>query len=168
MKPASERIFFREFTTDDASLIYHLNSDPEVTKYVHEAPTTDLNIALSVITNRIIPQYREYGYGRWAAVLKDTNTFIGWCGLKFITEDNETDLGYRFFQKHWGKGYATESAKAILDYGTNILKLKNIMAKAAKENVASINVLKKLGMIYLKDDLCAHDPAEVYIFSDEL
>jgi RimJ/RimL family protein N-acetyltransferase len=50
-----------------------------------------------------------------------------------------------------------------LEYGVNTLKLKNIIARAAKDNVASINVIKKLGMVYLKEDMCAHDPAEVYI-----
>ena len=72
-------------------------------------------------------------------------------------------MGYRFFQKHWGKGYATESAKAVMDYGVNTLKLKNIVAQAAKENTASIKVIKKLGFVFLEDRMCAHDPAEKYI-----
>ena len=49
-----------------------------------------------------------------------------------------------------------------MNYGVNTLKLKNIIARAAKENTASIKVIKKLGMVYLKNDMCAHDPAEVY------
>ncbi len=73
---------------------------------------------------------------------------------------------YHFFETHWGKGYASESSKAVMDYGIITLKLKNIIAKAAKDNVASIKVIKKLGMVYLKDNLCEHDPAEVYVWSN--
>ena len=101
--------------------------------------------------------------GRWAIHLKSNDEFIGWCGLKHIIEENEIDLGYRLFEKYWGNGYASEAAKATLDYGVNNLKLTNIIARAAKDNVASINVIKKLGLVYLKNDMCAHDPAEIYI-----
>lgn len=52
-----------------------------------------------------------------------------------------------------------------MDYGINVLKLKSITASAAKDNTASINVLKKLGMTYLHDDMCHHDPAEKYILN---
>ena len=122
-----------------------------------------INIAAAkkIISDIILPQYKNK-IGRWAVHLKSNDEFIGWCGLKFIAEDNETDLGYRFFQKHWSKGYATESAEAVIEYGKK-LELKNIIAKVAKENIASLRVIKKLGMTYLKDDMCAHDPAEVYI-----
>jgi RimJ/RimL family protein N-acetyltransferase len=67
-----------------------------------------------------------------------------------------------FFYNHWGKGYATEAAKASLEYAQNVLKLKNIIAKAMKDNSASINVMQKLGMVYLKDDVFAEHSAVVY------
>jgi ribosomal-protein-alanine N-acetyltransferase len=53
-----------------------------VIKYVHELPTTDLPMALANITERILPQYIKYGYGRWAVFIKESMEFIGWCGLK--------------------------------------------------------------------------------------
>ncbi len=155
------RLYLREFTIDDAQSLIDLNNNPNVIRYTGDGPVKDLEEAKRILTDIIFPQYKNK-LGRWAVHLKSNNEFIGWCGLKFIEENNEIDLGYRFFESHWGKGYASESAKATLDYGVNILKLKNIIARAAKDNVASINVLKKLGMIYLKDDMCAHDPAAVY------
>lgn len=156
------RLYLREFTIDDAQLLIDLNNNPNVIRYTGDGPVKDLEEAKRILTDIIFPQYKNK-LGRWAVHLKSNDEFIGWCGLKFIEENNEIDLGYRFFENNWGKGYASESAKAALDYGVNILKLKNIIARAAKDNVASINVLKKLGMVYLKDDMCAHDPAEVYI-----
>jgi len=159
----TERLYLREFTIEDAQLLIDLNSDEEVTRYTGDGPVKDLEDAKRILTDIIFPQYKNK-IGRWAVHLKLNNEFIGWCGLKHIAGDNEIDLGYRFFKKDWGNGYATESATAVLDYGTKVLGLKNIIARAAKENAASIHVLKKIGMTYLKEDSCAHDPAEVYIY----
>lgn len=142
----SNRLIFREFTANDAPLMYELNSDPEVVKYVHEKPTTSLELALSAITNNILPQYATYGYGRWAVFLKASDTFIGWCGLKYRPERKEIDLGYRFMRQYWGRGYATESAKAVLEYGFRTLHLPKITAMAHIENLASLRVIEKCGL----------------------
>jgi len=158
----TERLYLCEFTIEDAALIMDLNSDIEVIRYVGERLITDLEEQKQIVREIILPQYANK-IGRWAVHLKSNDEFIGWCGLKYIADKDEIDLGYRFYKRHWGKGYATESAKAVIDYGVNKMKLKNIIGRAAKENKGSINVLKKLGMTYLQDDLCSHDPAEVYI-----
>ncbi|MGB3946912.1 MAG: GNAT family N-acetyltransferase [Bacteroidia bacterium] len=160
----TERLYLREFTLDDAQLLIDLNSNSNVTRYVGDGPVKDLAEAKRILTDIIFPQY-ENNMGRWAVHLKENDEFIGWCGLKYIAEVNETDLGYRFFENHWGKGYASESAKAVLNYGVTMLKLKKIIATAAKANTASLNVIKKLGMVYLQDDMCEHDPAEKYVFN---
>lgn len=158
----TERLYLREFTIDDAQLLIDLNSDSDVTRYTGDGPVKDIEEAKRILTEIIFPQYKNK-MGRWAVRLKSNDEFIGWCGLKYLADSNVTDLGYRFFKRHWGKGYATESAKAVIDYGVYTLKLTNIVARAAKANIASINVIKKMGMVYLKDEMCAHDPAEVYI-----
>ncbi|MFY9311091.1 MAG: GNAT family N-acetyltransferase [Bacteroidia bacterium] len=157
----TERLYFREFSIDDAQLLIDLNSNPNVIRYVDDGPVNDLDEAKRILTTIIFPQYPNK-MGRWAVHLKATNEFIGWCGLKYVKEADEVDLGYRFFEQYWGKGYATEAAKAVLDYGVYTLKLKNIIARAAKANMASIRVIKKLGFVYLEDDMCKHDPAEKY------
>ncbi len=158
------RLYLREFTIEDAQLLIDLNSNPNVIRYTGDGPVKDLDEAKRILNDIIFPQYKNK-MGRWAVHLKSNDEFIGWCGLKFIADDNEIDLGYRFFENHWGKGYASESAKAVLDYGVNTLKLKNIIARAAKDNPASIAVIQKLGFVYLKDEYCGHDPAEVYHYT---
>lgn len=145
----SERLYFREFTPEDAPLIYKLNSDPEVVKYVHELPVTHLTTALANIETNILPQYAKYGYGRWAVYLKDSQDFIGWCGLKYRPERSETDLGYRFIRQYWGKGYATEAAKAVIRFGFSQLNLTRIAAMAHIENGASLQVLENCGMQFI-------------------
>ena len=159
----TERLYLRAFTIEDAPLLIDLNSDPEVTRYTGDGPVPTIKEAERILTEIIFPQYPNK-IGRWAVHLKANEEFIGWCGIKFIQEENEYDLGYRYYKKRWGKGYATEAANAVMDYGKNIIKLKEIIGRAAIDNKASIAVLKKMGMEYLKNDECGHDPAEVYIW----
>jgi ribosomal-protein-alanine N-acetyltransferase len=161
----SKRLLFRKFTLADAGLLYELNSDPEVVRYVHEPPTTKEN-AEQIIKDIILPQY-DLGLGRWAVFLKYTDEFIGWCGLKYIKEKDEIDLGYRFRKQYWGKGYATEAAQTCISYGFAHLDLNKIMAKAHVENLASLNVIEKCGMTFLKEDMEDGCPVKVYELSNQ-
>ena len=78
---------------------------------------------------------------------------MGWCGLKYLSETNEVDLGYRFMKKFWDKGYATEAALACIEYGFNRLNLQRIVGRALPGNLASIKVLEKCGMKYLYEEV---------------
>jgi len=158
------RLYLREFTMEDAQLLMDLNSDPAVTRYTGDGPVKDAEEGKCILKEIILPQYRNK-IGRWAVHLKANDEFIGWCGLKYIAELNETDLGYRFFQKHWGKGYATESAKAVMDYGLNVLKLQQIVGRASVENLSSIKVLEKVGLIYKEHGIEHDDRIVKYICS---
>ncbi len=82
---------------------------------------------------------------------KKTEDVLGWCGLKYTVKFNEYDIGFRFYERYWNKGYATESAKACITYGINDLSIKEIVGRAMVENRASIRVLEKIGLIYEKD-----------------
>ncbi len=106
------RLLLRQITITDAPLILKLNSDPEIVKYVHEPTLKTVEQAEEIITNIILPQYKN-NLGRWAIITKDKNDFIGWCGLKYRPEVDEIDLGYRLMQKAWGKGFATEAASIL-------------------------------------------------------
>jgi [ribosomal protein S5]-alanine N-acetyltransferase len=148
----TERLYLREFTLDDAQNFIDLNSNPNVVKYTGDGAIESIEKAKEILTTITFPQY-ENNLGRWAVHLKTTDEFIGWCGLKYIGQLNEIDLGYRFFEKHWGKGYATESAKAVLAHGFKTMKLDVIVGRAAIENVNSVKVLQKIGMRFEKQDV---------------
>jgi [ribosomal protein S5]-alanine N-acetyltransferase len=156
----SKRLLFRQFTPDDAELIYDLNSDPEVVKYVHEPETTTEN-APQVLRDIILPQY-ESGLGRWAVFLKYTDEFIGWCGLKYLAESNEIDLGYRFKKKYWGQGYASEAASTCISYAFEHLEVSKIIARSHVENSASLKVIEKCGMNFLKEEVVDNCPVKTY------
>ena len=141
------RLLLREMTESDATDLYLLNSSANVMKYLEGEPLlSSPDQAIEVLRLRILPQYSLHGVGRWAVLLRDGDTFIGYCGLKYLPETVEYDLGYRFLEKYWGRGYATESALAVLEYGRKHLAGKRIVGKASLENIASVRVLEKIGM----------------------
>ena len=145
----TDRLILRELDVNDSENFFYLNSDPEVLKYTGDLPFSSITAAESFLVN--YSEYKKNGFGRWAVIFKETGSFIGWCGLK-LNEENLVDIGFRFFKKEWGKGFATESAKAVLDYGFNTLKLKEIIGRTSKDNVSSISVLEKLNMTFWKKD----------------
>ena len=146
------RLYLREFTIADAPLVQQLNNDPDVLKYLHQAPIENVQQALTVILTVILPQYKN-NFGRWAIHLKDTDEFVGWCGLKNRAEPEETDLGYRLKKTAWGRGFATESAAATLEHGFKKLKIPLITARAHVLNFASQKVLEKIGMQFLREEI---------------
>jgi len=148
----TDRLLVRKFTEDDAPLLYDLNLDPEVIRYTHD-PLTDVEEARKVLEEVILPQYILYDHGRWAVHLRSGLEFIGWCGLKYLTETNEVDLGYRFKKNFWGNGYAAEAARACIKYGFATLNLHRIVGRALPANLASIKVLEKCGMKYLHEEV---------------
>lgn len=149
----TQRLILRQLLTSDDVGMFELDSNPEVHRYVGKKPVQHIDESRRMIQN-IKNQYRTNGIGRWAVILKDTNEFIGWSGIKLITEpinnhDNFYEIGYRFIQKHWGKGYATEAGLAFVDYAFNELKVTALFAYADSGNTNSHRILEKIGMHYV-------------------
>jgi ribosomal-protein-alanine N-acetyltransferase len=142
------RLLLREMTEDDAGNLFTLGQNPNVTRYiVGEPPLTTREQALSILRERVFPQYAA-GLGRWACIEKRSGEFLGWCGVKHVPEDGEYDLGYRFLEQHWGKGYATEAASAVRDFARRELAGKRVVGKAMLDNAASRRVLEKIAMVF--------------------
>lgn len=150
------RCYLRELTIDDAQHFFDLNADEDVIKYTGDKAFESVESAHQFLAD--YNPYQEHGYGRWAVINKNTNEFLGWCGLKYSTELNEVDLGFRFHKKYWNQGFATETAKACLDYGFNQLHLSKIVGRAMEANSASVKVLEKIGMTFvMKCEFELHD-----------
>lgn len=147
----TSRLLLREVDESDAEGFFEMDSDPEVARYVGTPPVQSREKCLEII-RFIQDQYAAYGIGRWSVILKETGEFLGWCGLKDMTgmtvndRTGFVDIGYRFSKRHWGRGYATESAQATLDYGFSVLGFDEICAFADLRNTASRQVLTKIGM----------------------
>lgn len=152
----TERLILREIMLTDAEGMFELDSNPIVHKYLGNKPVKTIEESKKQINN-IRNQYVNQGIGRWAAIEKSSGDFIGWSGLKLNFEErmnnkiNFYDVGYRFIPRYWGKGYATESALALLYYAFNTMKLKIVVGMAEVENIASNKVLGKIGLKYIND-----------------
>lgn len=143
----TERLVLRLFTPDDVQAIYDLSSDPEVIKYAEAAPVRDLQEAREKLESGPLADYAKYGYGRFAVEDRATGEVIGFCGIKFIPEIGLPEIGYRLKKSYWGRGLCTEAARACVVYAREELKIGKLVALIMPENVASIRVAEKLGMI---------------------
>lgn len=150
----TERFILREILPTDVDKLFELDSDPEVHRYLGNSPVTGKDQIIDII-NFIRQQYVDNGIGRWAIIDKKTNDFIGWTGLKFVTDltnnhKNYYDLGYRLIKKYWGQGIATETALASLNYAFDKLNADEVYAMADCENDSSNKILNKIGLSFIE------------------
>lgn len=147
----TNRLLLRPLELSDAKAMFAMDNNPEVHKYLWQNPTQTIDDSIKTI-EYVRNQYEKNNIGRFATILKETNEFIGWTGIKFVTEQPENgninfyDYGYRLNEKFWGKGYATEASIAWLDYGFNEMKIEKMNAYTHSENQASNHILEKIGM----------------------
>lgn len=152
----TERLILRELRMTDLDGMFELDSDPEVHKYLGNKPVKTKAESQKILEG-VLHQYEERGIGRFAAIEKSSGDFIGWSGIRLNTEYNMNgfakyyDVGYRLIPRYWGKGYATESGKAAVNYAFDALKLSRVYATTEINNQASHNALLKIGLTYLND-----------------
>ncbi|WP_281557746.1 GNAT family N-acetyltransferase [Thalassomonas sp. RHCl1] len=156
----SQRLKYALMTGDDAQHLFELDQDTEVMRYINGGKVT----TMQEIREVYIPRMQSYtnealGWGLWKVELTQTNEFIGWVlvrPMEFFTDHPQNDnleLGWRFMQKAWGKGYATEAALSITKAIAEQTSVKYFSAVAMEDNAGSINIMKKLGMEFLKKEL---------------
>ncbi len=158
------RMSLRLLSLGDANYLFDLDSDPEVVKYITGGKTSTMEDCHNVI-DRVMKLHEKYQnqFGLWLAFDRVTHEFMGWFLFRPDKKDPDNtqvvELGYRFKQKFWGKGLATEGSKAFLDYGFGELKLEKIFAIAMKTNLKSQAVMKKLGLSHEYDYIETQLPA---------
>ena len=160
----TERLILRELEYTDEKDLFEMDSDPEVHLFIENNPVKSIDEITKVI-EILKKQYKENGIARWAVIDKLTNECIGWSGLKYFNQplnkhNNFYELGYRFKKKHWGKGFATESSIAILDYGFANLNVDKIFAITDPKNENSKKVLTKLGFDFKETFDYEGDPTD--------
>lgn len=157
-KIETERLVLRESVVEDAPALFEMNSDPDVMRYTGDEIYQSVDEISNLIAN--YPDYKKYGYGRWTTIEKASGEIMGFCGLKYLEDIEDVDLGYRWKKKFWNKGYATEAGTACLKYGFRHLSLDQIVGQVYPENKASIRVLEKIGMAFWKE---MHDEKESWL-----
>jgi len=148
------RTIIRKMLPEDEEGLFEMDSDPDVHRYISQKPLKTIDETRAMLSN-VWSQYADSGIGRWSVIEKMTGEFLGWTGFKLIKEIthgsiNHYDFGYRFKRSAWGKGYATETGKASLDYGLQQLRLKPVYAMTDVNNVVSMHILEKLGFRFVE------------------
>ena len=142
----TQRLVLRRLTTEDAPFIFQLLNEPSFIRFIGDKGVRNLEDARNYILNGPVLSYERNGFGLYLVELRETETSIGICGL--IKRDSlpDVDVGFAFLPRFWKKGYAVESAGAVLNFAREVLKLDRIVAITDIENEASGKVLEKLGM----------------------
>lgn len=143
----TERLILRRWNSADREFFAALNADPKVMEYF---PSTLSRKESDDLAARICTKMEEQGWGLWAVSIPDVAPFIGFIGLAKPTFEVHfmpaVEVGWRLAFEYWGKGYATEGAKAALSYGFDNLNLEEIVSFTAVQNKRSRRIMEKIGM----------------------
>ncbi|MFM2484430.1 GNAT family N-acetyltransferase [Celerinatantimonas yamalensis] len=144
----SERLFLRPIVQSDCASLFSIYGDPKTNAFNPSGPYPDLVYTQSVL-DRWTKHWDEYGFGHWAIISpQESKEVIGFGGITvrdFLgTEIN--NLGYRLGVNGWGKGFATEFCRTVIEFGFNQLGLTTISATVRENHIASQRVLEKAGL----------------------
>jgi len=144
---ATERLWLREFKEQDWEAVHLYACDPDVVRYMPWGPNTEDDTHHFVQRAIAYQRERPRRHYELALVLREEDLLIGGCGIRVSNPDlDEGNMGYCVNKDFWGRGYATEAAKALLRFGFETLNLHRIYAMCDPENRASARVLEKIGM----------------------
>ena len=159
----TKRLLLRRFVLSDVDDLFSFYSDPDVIKYIPDAPRTyeETKEELEWFMNGH-PEFPELGL--WATIHKETGQFIGRCGLLpwTIDEQNEVEIAFAFSKAYWRQGLGTEVAQALLHYGFGHLQLSRLICLIDRGNQDSIRVATKIGMTFEKEGQDEKGPFLVY------
>ncbi len=149
----TDRLILRRWRDDDLEPFARLNADPEVMEYL---PGALDRAASDALVARIRTHFDQHGFGLWAVDVPGVASFVGYAGLavpRFTVAFTPcVEVGWRLAREHWGHGYATEAARAALEFGFTTGGLDEIVSFTVPANVRSTAVMDRLGM--------THDPAD--------
>jgi RimJ/RimL family protein N-acetyltransferase len=148
----TQRLSLRQFTAEDAHYLHQIDNDPDVMRYINGG----IPISLENIQIKFLPLFLKYDkeqpcLGFWLVSENESSDFVGWCCLRADEHNpNVASVGYRFLKSAWGKGYATEATRLLINRGFTELGLQRIIADTYEENMASRRVMEKLGLRFVR------------------
>jgi RimJ/RimL family protein N-acetyltransferase len=146
---SSERLLLRQWTAEDLEPFAEYSGDPEAMRYF---PSTHTREQSDTLAREFARALEQRGWGFWAVEVRGGPSFIGFVGLTEPSFDAHftpaVEVGWRLGREHWGNGYATEAARAAMEFGFSELSLSEIVAITVPENLRSRRVMERLGMTY--------------------
>lgn len=146
----TERLLLREYTIGDFDALYEIMSDSETMQH-YPAPFDAEKTGNWISRN--LENYEKYGFGLWAVVLKETNEFIGDCGITIQNIDGDMlpEIGYHIHKNYWRQGFAKEAARAVLDWVFENTHYDAIYSYMKYTNTASCSTAASIGMRKIKE-----------------
>ncbi|MFL6210554.1 MAG: GNAT family N-acetyltransferase [Pyrinomonadaceae bacterium] len=163
----TERLQLRKLTADDAAFMLELLNEPSFLRFIGDRGVRTIEDARRYILQGPVASYEQHGYGLWLVELKAAHVPIGLCGLVKRETLPDADIGYAFLPRYWSQGYAYESAAAVMNYATNVLGLKRLLAITDQDNVASIKVLAKIGLKFDRLIRLTDEAPEIKLFATD-
>jgi [ribosomal protein S5]-alanine N-acetyltransferase len=163
----TERLNLRRMTLDDAEFILKLLNDAAFVRFVGDKGVRTADDAREYISTGPMASYDRHGFGLWVAELKVSRTAVGMCGLLKREALTDVDIGFAFLPEHRGRGYAFESAAAVLRHGRVVYGLKRILAITVADNAGSIRVLEKIGMGFVGMTRLSEDEGEIMLLASD-
>lgn len=142
----TERLLLCLLTADDAPFILELLNEPSFLRFIGDKGVRTLEDAREYIRKGPVDSYERRGFGLYLVKLRDGDVPIGICGLVKRDALEDVDIGFAFLPRFWARGYALESAAAVMTHGRRDIGLNRIVAITNPENVSSIRLLEKLGL----------------------
>ena len=161
----TERLILRGLNAGDAQFILALLNEPSFLRFIGDKKVRTVEDATQYIQNGPVASYERHGFGLCLVELKDTHTPIGICGLLKRDELPDPDIGFAFLPDFWNKGYAFESAAAVLQDARERLNLDRILAITNQDNEPSIKLLQKLGLHVERVIKMSTDSTELFLLS---
>jgi RimJ/RimL family protein N-acetyltransferase len=158
----SERLGFRPFEDADYSALERLDMDPEVRAHFPDGIATAAQIRARIARSKLSIEANRYP--EFAVIELETGRFVGRAGFGPI-EGGEIEVGYVFLKEFWGRGLAQESLRTLLTWAKDKVKVPRIIAYAPSTHLASLNVMKKAGMRFLKTDNAHGVACDFYEYS---
>jgi RimJ/RimL family protein N-acetyltransferase len=160
----TDRLILRWMSADDAPFILELVNEPSWRRFIGDRGVRTLDDARDYIRRGPVDMYARLGFGLYVTERKADGVSIGICGLLKRESLEDVDLGFANLSRFWGKGYAYESASAVMSYGRSVLGLNRIVAVTSPGNEPSVRLLEKLGFRFERMVRLAEDSAEVQLF----
>lgn len=142
------RLCLRKMTTDDAAFFLRLVNEPSWLQYIGDKGVRTLADARQSILDGAVSMQAQHGFSLYVCELKGSAVPIGICGLLKRETLPEVDIGFAFLPEFCGKGYASESATAVIDYATRKIGIKRLLAITSPENRSSIRLIERLGFSF--------------------
>jgi RimJ/RimL family protein N-acetyltransferase len=160
----TDRLILRWMSTEDAPFILELVNEPSWLRFIGDRGLRTLDDARDYIRKGPVDMYARHGFGLYVTERKADGVPIGICGLLKRESLEDVDIGFANLPRFWGKGYAYESASAVLSYGRSVLGLNRIVAVTSPGNEPSVRLLEKLGFRFERMVRLSEDSAEVQLF----